>query len=706
MTMGVPQWVTDRLQPAIDQSNMSIAPTTAQPVSATQQPLDPALVAGIQAAYGSPGPAQLAPQQAPMQGQTEQQYLESAAAEELARRRSGQATALPPALARVTPIQQSAPGVVPPPPVTPGPPATPGQTAATDDPSAEPGALSYLTAAYTQGSQQRVPEQIAKVGEQYQQRGFGALPGDVTRPLPNRPIPGLDDPTPEQLGAPLIDPRTKQPMRVPDAQGNASGELLYKGTDGKPEAYGARYQRLMTQNAASRPVTASQPSQFDQAQTAQRESEDEALLTKRLELQSQAEQADQREREAVLVGRGLAEREAELRRDDEARRVLIDKHVGEIDQLIQKRSAEVQQNPVTKYWQDKGLLGRIGVGIAIGMGAAGQALAGGQNAALEMIGREIDGEVMRQRQIVDSLGTVIAAKRTVLGDLLSKFRDPAAADHAARAIFSAQIENMYRKQAARESSNEMRAAMSSVADALAMQREQQRLQSIGAERTAAYAWQPARVVGQVGGLAGLTKLAKDLSLTPEQERRLKLEYVKGGPRAAEKFLTDSGLDTGTPSSTAEVSIRNWDLGRRVQLPGNLGGQTLWAPSDDGRKSAQMGLNSASQILMNLQRLRKIVMSGSRLSPDDVATVDQIASQNTAEYKNAWELGVLSDSDRDLIAPLTGASVAKMSLVDRSKLLDNAESLTRQSIQKYTGTLYSDPNGSKLYQPQIVTRKAK
>jgi hypothetical protein len=668
--------VTDRINADIAASNaaapggMSVSAPPAL-VSQTSTGLTTEQQAAIAAAYGGP------------QGQvspgwiTPQQYEEQAAAEELARRR-GTATALPPALARVTPIPQSIPGyqASPPAAATGSPPPvamSPESTAANPD---DPGALAYLSAAYAQGSSQRVPERTPKIAEQYQQRAFGAMPGDVARPLPNMPNPQLDAPSPEQMGEPLYWPNTTNPVRARDGQGNATGEILYRGPDGKLEPQGARYQRLTVTNAAARPMTASQPSQFDQAQTAQQETENEALLNQRMALSDRAEQQDQAAREFELVGRGYADELNRQRRDDEARRVAIDKHVVEMDALVKKRMAEVNQNPVTKYWQDKGAWGKIGTAFAIGLGAMGQSLNGGQNAALEMVKLEIEGEVQRQRQVVDSLGTVIAAKRTILGDLLSKFRDPQAADMATRAILSAQVENLYRKQAAREASTELRASMNSLADALAMQREQARVAAIGGERATAYAWQPARTVGQVGGIDGLNLLAKKLQLSHEQNRRLNLAYVREGPRGAQAYLESIGANEDSGNNLPEDrNARDRVTDARdleVRIPTNIGGGKGFAPKGYANELRKR-FDAISTLQSVHDRLQKLGLNHSNLSPTDRKKVDANVQVAVGVLSQASGAGAPTGQEREVYSEAISASLNNWT-GDTRELLSNFQNL--------------------------------
>jgi hypothetical protein len=238
-----------------------------------------------------------------------------------------------------------------------------------------------------------------------------------------------------------------------------------------------------------------------------------------------------------------------------------------------------------------------------------------------------------------------------------------------------------------------------------MRRQDEKVKALQAEHQTLYTWRPAKVVGDPGGLAGLTKMAKDLKLTPEQERAVKLAYVQNGPQAAQQYMQSIGQGGQMPTTAEEIARANFDLTRRVDIPGNLGGGRAWAAKADTQTATQDALRSTSAILNNYARLRKIVLSGTRLSADDRLAVKQIGADNIIALKDAAKLGVMSDSDRELMQPLSGESINDMSLADREKLLDTAEALVRQKSDGYLETLSADPAGTTMFRRQIRSRKA-
>lgn len=561
------------------------------------------------------------------------------------------------------------------------------------------GGLGMLTNAYVQGTRGYVPERIAKTGEQWVQRGFGPMPGDVPTALPNRPLPGVDDPTPEQMGKPII---TKQGRPLTDAQGRPLYQRVVQSGNRRmvtTETYSDRYQRLFNENAAKRAPTAVAPSQYERARQATGEAEGEALLDQRLAIQSQEDQQAQAERDAYLVGRGLADRQLQIQRDEEERRAAVDRHVSDVVQTLKKQERLAAVNPVSQYWDSKSFGDRLRISFAIGLGAAGQALAGGQNAMLDLVKAEIDGEVAKHRAMVDTVGTEIAAKRSLLGDAMLKFRDPQSADNALRWLFTAQLENQLRRQAARERMTELRAQKSMMADQLAVEKAKYEEQLVGAERTAAYAWQPPRATGYAGGIAGLTRLAKDLALTPEQERQMKLEYVKGGPGAADEYMKSIA---GQPSALGknELAQARFDQEHKVQLPGGGIGYVK------NKNDFEAGMSSLNNMTDSLRQLRGFATKGSAWNATDRANVKAISDMAMGEVRVMLGLGVMSESDKELAQGLTGEFVNdRFSMADKLVRLDMLVTLVERKRKQYEQRITLDPNANIPYQTKIRTRQA-
>lgn len=421
---------------------------------------------------------------------------------------------------------------------------------------------------------------------------------------------------------------------------------------------------------------------WDTAKEAVQSAEERSLFNQQAQLLEQADISDQDARNAYMQGRGYAAESAAIADDQEQRRKVIDDRVGELDRLIEQRSqlqtSFNERNPV----RDMSMWTRV----AIGLGAAGQALAGGENAALSLAMREIDADMARERNQVDNLGLEIAAKRTLLGDMLQKFRDPAAADHAARAAKLGLYESGYRAQAAKEKSAELRAAMLNAADAFSVARQQEKLASLTGEHQTLMKWKPAG--GLPGGIAGLNRFAKDVGLTEEQRRQLNLAAIRGDNEQVMRVINDALSSTGSVMSKDEVATARFNQEHKVQLPG--GGIGYVKDKGDFEKT----MTSLNKMDQNIGRLRNYVKSGSAWSPTDRANVEAISNMAMGEIRVMLGLGVMSESDKELAKSLTGDFVNdRVSVADKIKRLETLASLTNQTRRQYESRITLDPNAN-------------
>ena len=79
--------------------------------------------------------------------------------------------------------------------------------------------------------------------------------------------------------------------------------------------------------------------------------------------------------------------------------------------------------------------GGVSAAIAIGLGAAGAALAGGgENTALAIVQRNIDRDIAAQRTDIQTAGTVAANQQSVLAAMQREFSDRQAAENATRSV--------------------------------------------------------------------------------------------------------------------------------------------------------------------------------------------------------------------------------------------------------------------------------
>jgi len=435
-----------------------------------------------------------------------------------------------------------------------------------------------------------------------------------------------------------------------------------------------------------------QEAPYAAARQALEEQQNEALLDQRLQLMDRADMADQETRNAYLQGRGFAAEASAIADEQEQRRAVIDERVGELDRLIEQRSklqtSFAERNPV----RDMSMWTRI----AIGIGAAGQALAGGQNAALELAMREIDADMSKQRDQVDALGLEIAGKRTLLGDMLQKFRDPAAADHATRAAMLGLYESGYRAQAAKEKSAEMRAAMTNAADALAVQREQEKLASLTGEHQTLMRWRPAGAVP--GGIQGLRKMASDLGFkdgTPEFR-----EFMQKGISGQLPQYIASGGEMGGPNNLPrDQNARERVLAARdleVRVPSNIGGGIGYVPKGSAPE-VRKNLDAISKLQGLTDQVRALSRKHSNLSPTDRQLVEGIATTAVGIMSQATGAGAPTGQERDEYGKVLTAGVNNFFTGDSKMLLGSLQRILDVMKRPALEQLTQDPAGTKPFQ---------
>jgi len=451
--------------------------------------------------------------------------------------------------------------------------------------------------------------------------------------------------------------------------------------------------------------TAANQQAYNAAKGEREEIENEALVDQRLALQDKSDREFETSVSEYVQGQGYADRQRQIVSEQEQKKAAVADRLAKLDRIIDQQSQVSSSNPVNDYWKNRTLGERTVDAVSLGLGAIGQALTGAPNVALEIINRQIDGEVMKQRATVDTLGHKMLGQRMALAALQDQFMSPEAADSAMRAAMMGQVESFYREQAARERSAEAKQAVTGVADALAAQRAAEKQKALSAEHVKQMEWKPATVVGDAGGMKGVQRMIKDYHLDEKQAQQLTLAFAQGGARGAAEYLGKLAGGAQVPiMSKDELASRKFERDTRIVVPPEFGGGEAWATDDMQKKGAQEGLRQSSQLLQSIGRLRKMVHSGSRLSPTDRAFVDQIAATSAGSWRVNLGLGVMSESDKDLIRPLTGGFINDLALADREKVLANIESLVRQSAEGYMGELYADPTATTLRKQQIKRAK--
>jgi hypothetical protein len=467
------------------------------------------------------------------------------------------------------------------------------------------------------------------------------------------------------------------------------------------------------QQAGPAPVPSADPrtaaanaAAYNEANTERTDAENEALLDRRMSTMLESERQDIYAGRAYLDQQAKARIIAENEQQQQQRAAAIDSEVSKLESLLEKRSKVTSENPVERYYQKQGTWGRIVNAISLGLGAAGQALAGGQNVGLELMNREIDGEIARQRQLVDDLGIQVSARRTILGEMLMKFKSPEAAENATRYAMLGIAEDNLRYQAAKEKSAVLKAGLDDAANSVALERAGLKEKSLSTEHVTRWNDVPARVVGNAGGIEGLKRMLTDLGFKPgtPQYQQAMTKAIQGGPNGMAQYLgTDA--TAGKPTDRNEVAVAEFMMKRRIDIPEVLGGgQGYTVPGAE--KDVREGINAAANIIKNINRLEKIVTTETVLSPTTQALIKQIGAEGMGAWRTKLGLGVMSESDKELVKPLTGEFIGEFknaAITDRLKILNNVKSLTQQTIDEYRNQLYRDPMATEKMRDPIRTR---
>ena len=103
---------------------------------------------------------------------------------------------------------------------------------------------------------------------------------------------------------------------------------------------------------------------------------------------------------------------------------------------VQARNMRVDPD---KYWNDRGTAGKIMAAIAMGFGALAQAYTKGPNAAMQIINKAIDRDIMSQRIGIQQARGALEAQKGLLAMARQRFGDERHAETVARANYRAGI---------------------------------------------------------------------------------------------------------------------------------------------------------------------------------------------------------------------------------------------------------------------------
>lgn len=217
---------------------------------------------------------------------------------------------------------------------------------------------------------------------------------------------------------------------------------------------------------------------------------------------------------------------------------------------------------------------------------------------------------------------------------------------------------------------------------------QEKLSKLQGTQQTVYQDVPARVVGERGGVEGLSKLADRLGLKDQDKTRFMANAMVHGSEAAAKYA----VNLQPKPERAKTEADRFDISRRVFVPPEAGikGDIAWASNPEVAKESQASIANWRVGRYELGLLKQILSRGPELDPDARKEVEVIASRMMGPLRTDMGLGVLSDSDKKLLEPLTGAFTADYVIFNKRKILDRVDDLSRKALMSQLGKLATGP----------------
>jgi len=297
----------------------------------------------------------------------------------------------------------------------------------------------------------------------------------------------------------------------------------------------------------------------------------------------------------------------------------------------QREVDSLRVNP-DAYWQSKSGFEKVTLGLALALGAAGQALTGAPNAAKEMLDQAIKNNIDAQKVAIDQGRKSVEGKVNVYNEMLARFGDEEDAQIASQALLE--------KQAART-------------------------------------------------LARMANAAKDETAAAES-LRLSAEYDR---RAAQ---TLSDLHSRRVTRTTEVvPDRVVSTGQSRQAPKDAAARYVpgygLAPTPEEAKKGRAALAANDQLQQSIARIRQLTASTwDRMSPEKRAQASSELAGLRLAIKDAYDMGAL-DKDSMLVAEqMTGNPVSVFSLGGRTAALDSLSSQSQRRTHSTLSAMGFDP----------------
>lgn len=345
-------------------------------------------------------------------------------------------------------------------------------------------------------------------------------------------------------------------------------------------------------------------------------------------------------------------------------------------------AANQQVDPRRLFHGSGGAVTAIGSALAVGLGAFGAGLSGTPNYAQQIVDASIQRDIDSQTDAIHRRG---AAAQNAISDFQRAYG--LTLDEARSAVKSTQLRyaaSMADMNAARIGSADAR-QNAAVLKADFLQRasvEEAKLAELYKGRVTDQFVMAAPVKGSAGGYRAPTDAE-----------------IKAGAEAGGAINKAGGEGKpGIQAQRLQLRMDEDERTRRVALPD---GNDAWATSKERADQAQQKINGGEQIKKNLSRMREILSkTGSSLDPELRTEYDALAQRNLSITKEVEGFRTLTDSDQDMMRPLTGEGGQHFLTLKESTLraLQAAEQHVDFRVSEGNQNLYEDPEAKKHLRP--------
>lgn len=252
-------------------------------------------------------------------------------------------------------------------------------------------------------------------------------------------VPGMRNPTREEMAAAAANAIAHPPPvgpwggpLAPQDQAQPQPQASTAGPTPSVDWNASRGQDVAPQMPAARTVPAHEVStisptaqgKFDAAGTEKRAAAEES---------GQAEIGANQAQAGALEGvaANMDRLNAEAASKEDARRKAFEDQAADVKKL--RDEAAAGKPDYDRWWKDRGTGGRVVGAIAQALGAAGASLGHTQNFAMEIINRQIDADIMQQRDAITQKGERAKGAAEDLRVMRERFGDERAADAALKA---------------------------------------------------------------------------------------------------------------------------------------------------------------------------------------------------------------------------------------------------------------------------------